>query len=308
MKNYFILLIILFAAQRSLAQNIVKAEYFIDTDAGVGYNNSVNLVALPDGSFPFTANISSVTPGYHKLYIRTKDSDGNWSMTTSTSIEVVPNYLTKKIVSGEYFIDVDPGVGMAEQININPQDSAIFQNFNAVTSSLSPGFHQIYIRMKDNAGSWSHTIRRNLEIVTTNTYVIAAAEYFFNNDPGIGMANPVSFSSPAPDGNFSFSIPVENIPVGAHTLYIRAKDSSNHNLSITQWQRDSVVTTIQAGLWSQPATWSNNKIPDSNTVIIMHHDVIGDINGFCKSLYLFDNTVHFNVLPGKIILVTGTSD
>ena len=304
--KYFIFFIILFTGRCAFAQNIVQAEYYIDTDAGVGQNTSVNLTALPDGSFPFTANITSVTPGYHKLYIRTKDSDGNWSLTTRTGFEVAPPYFSKKIIGGEFFIDVDPGIGMANNIDVNPQDTAIFQNFNVVTASLSPGFHQLYIRWKDDGGAWSHTCRRNIEIVKTNTYVIAGAEYFFNSDPGFGQANPVSFSTPAQDGNFSFKIPVENIPVGAHTLYIRAKDSSNNNYSITQWQRDSVVTTVQSGLWSQPATWSNNKIPDSNTVIIMHHDVIGDINGFCKSIYLFDNNVHFTVLTGNNILVTGS--
>ena len=130
-------------------------------------------------------------------------------------------------------------------------------------------------------------------------------KYFFNTDPGAGNASPVSFSLPAADSSFNFKIPLSAIPTGAHTLYIRARDSVNSNWSLTQWEADSVITTVQTGLWSDVNTWSNKKIPDSNTVVILHHDVIGDIDGFCKSLALYRNNVKLTLNSGKKILISG---
>src|SRR5690349_12619313 len=81
---------------------VVQLEYFFDTDNGFGKNNVVNITPAEDGSFPFTANITSLTIGYHKLYIRTKDSNGKWSFTGRRNIEVFAPATKTTVVSGEY--------------------------------------------------------------------------------------------------------------------------------------------------------------------------------------------------------------
>lgn len=289
------------------AQNVVRAEYFIDTDAGVGNNNLITLAnPSSDGIYNLNINLTGLTIGYHKLYIRTRDSDGNWSFTSRRNIEINSSNTTKKIISGEYFFDADPGFDAATAISITAQDSAILKNFATVTSSLSAGYHKLYIRLKDNDGNWSLTTRRNVEVINSAAYVIAGAEYFFNTDPGAGSANPVTFAIPAADSSFSFNIPLNKIPTGAHTLYIRARDSVNRNLGLTQWQKDSVITSVQSGLWSQPGTWSNNKIPDASTVVVLHHNVEVDIpTATCKSLAAYLNNVQCIVRPNMKVTITG---
>ena len=89
MKNFIILLCFTGISLASLSQNVVQVEYFIDTDAGYGNNTIIDVTPSPDGTFPFTVNLSSFLPGYHKLYIRTKDSDGKWSLTARRNIEVL---------------------------------------------------------------------------------------------------------------------------------------------------------------------------------------------------------------------------
>jgi hypothetical protein len=303
MKYSLLITLLLISKMAAIGQNVVQAEYFIDQDAGVGNNNLITLVnPSADGNYNLSIDLTGLSIGYHKLYIRTKDSDGNWSFTARRNIEITSSNVNKKITGGEYFFDTDPGFKAASAITVSPQDSVILQNFNTVTNGLPVGYHKLYIRLKDIDGNWSLTTRRNVEVINTAVYVIAGAEYFFNTDPGAGNANPVSFSLPAADSSFNFKIPLSAIPTGAHTLYIRARDSVNSNWSLTQWQSDSVITTVQTGLWSDTNTWSNKKIPDSNTV---HHDVTGDIDGFCKSLALYRNNVKLTLNAGKKILVSG---
>jgi len=211
---------------------------------------------------------------------------------------------SQNIIKGEYFIDNEPGFGLANSFSVNPQSNFLLDSI-LQPSSLTAGYHKLYLRLKDNYGNWSHTARRNIEVINSSSTLLSGVEYFFNNDPGVGNAGLIYFNTPAADGNFTFNIPLENIPEGAHTLYLRARDNANLRYSITQWQKDSVVTTTGVdSLWSHPATWSNNKVPNSNTVALVYHNVIGDINGFCKSLYI-KNTGKLRLLGNKIILVSG---
>jgi hypothetical protein len=292
----------------SFGQNVVQAEYFLDTDLGFGNNTLVNVTPSPDGTFPFTINLSNASTGYHKLYIRTMDTDGKWSITSRRNIEVVPA-TAARITNGEYFFDVDPGFDSGNPVTVSPQDSAILQNFTAVVTGLPPGYHKLYIRLKDVNSKWSQTARRNMEVVkeavNSPIFLVKGGEYFFNTDPGIGSAFPVTFTTPSPDSIFSFHIPIDNIPTGSNILYIRVKDSVNQNWSLTQWQADSVITSVQSGLWSDINTWSNHKIPVSSTVVILRHNVIVDIIAFCKSLTPYRNDVHVTVNAGMILNITG---
>ncbi len=70
--------------------NVVSAEYFFDTDPGVGKAVPTTLVTRADGSLAFTIPASSTKPGAHVLYIRAKDSPNrNWSLTQSKAVTIV---------------------------------------------------------------------------------------------------------------------------------------------------------------------------------------------------------------------------
>jgi hypothetical protein len=212
------------------------------------------------------------------------------------------------IVQAEYFIDSsDAGIGKNTFLTLTNPSADGNYDLNINLSGLSIGNHKLYIRTKDSDGNWSITTRRNVEVINTSTYVIAGAEYFFNTDPGAGSANPVTFDIPAADSSFSFKIPLDKIPTGTHTLYICARDSVNSNWSITQWQKDSVVTSSGVdSIWSHPATWSNNKVPDINTVVLLHHKVYVDITtAVCKSLTPYRNDAQCIVMTNMKVTITG---
>src|SRR5262245_51798019 len=93
-KNYIsfyalaLVLIVLLAFSPGIASsqpNLTRAEYFFDSDPGFG--NGI-AISIPTASVISNANssadISSLSPGIHQLFIRVKDASGNWSITNRT--------------------------------------------------------------------------------------------------------------------------------------------------------------------------------------------------------------------------------
>ncbi len=232
----------------ALAQDttVVQLEYFFDADNGVGQNTVMNVTPAADGTFPFTANIAGLTVGYHKLYIRTKDSNGKWSFTARRNVEVFTPDAKVSLVSGEYFIDADPGFGNANPVAITSPDSSIsLLNFAAATSGLSVGYYKLYGRLKDNLGRWSQTFRRNIEVYKNDTNYITKAEYFFKIDNGYGNCTEVALTNPSVDGTFSFNIPSSQVPAGADTtLFIRVQDSAKGKWSLTAFKDSSRILPL----------------------------------------------------------------
>lgn len=236
---------VLCAASLIKAQTIKQSEYFIDKDKGVGKNSKLTLGASGDSSYTFTADVSNFAAGYHKLYVRTKDSKGKWSITVQKNFEVVTADTQAVVISGEYFYDTDPGFDKGKKINVSPKDSLVMQDFNTVTSSLGKGYHKLYTRFKDSYGKWSITIQRNIGIIkTTDTVKIIAAEYFFDDDKGYRKATEKIFASASDDSAFKFKIPYNKIPADADTLFIRAEDSLG-NWSLTKYALFSVQSVLK---------------------------------------------------------------
>ncbi len=270
MKTIIILLLTA-VSMAALAQDttIVQLEYFFDADQGIGKSTLVNVAPEADGIFPFTANISGLEVGYHKLYIRTKDSNGKWSFTTRNNVEVFAPDTKTSVANGEYFIDADSGFGLANPIIVSSPDSAILQNFSAATADLPVGYHKLYGRFKDNLGKWSLTFRRNIEVYKNDTNYVKNAEYFFKTDNGYGNGTTVKFANPSVDGTFSFNIPLSAIPASADTLFIRVQDSTEGKWSITAIKNISMVL---------PLTLLNFNVVKQNNTVQLNWQTANEIN------------------------------
>lgn len=285
MKKILILLLCSGLSIASLAQNIVQAEYFIDTDLGFGKNSLFNFTPASDGTFQLPVSVSGFQPGYHKLYIRTKDSDGKWSLTARRNIEVFASDAKTTIVKGEYFIDTDPGFGMATPITITSLDSAILQNFSAVASTLSEGYHKLYGRLLDNKGKWSLTFRRNMEVYKSINTNVVEAEYFFKTDNGFGNCSPVVFATPSPDGTFAFTIPAGQIPADADTLFVRVRDDIENKWSLTR------ILSINTAL---PLTVLNFSAVKQSNIVQLNWQTANEVNTAYFNIQRSTDAVHFS--------------
>ncbi|MCF8298580.1 MAG: hypothetical protein K9J13_13615, partial [Saprospiraceae bacterium] len=205
--------------------NITELEYYIDTIAGYGLGTSVPITPDSALSEAFYIDLSGISDGFHFLHIRAKDDNGNWSL----------NYFRPFLCSGsedfalidkfEYFFDTDPGYDSGIVVNLT-NDTIIDEYFNADLSGLSLGMHMMHIRAKDENGYWS--IDYIKPIVVSNSLGfpdINAVEYFIDTDPGYGNGTSVNL---APDSiiNQAFTINLNGINPGIHTLFFRALDDN----------------------------------------------------------------------------------
>lgn len=218
-----ILLFLLIVSTKSFCQNLVSAEYFVDTDPGVGL--AIPITGLSGAQSSFNINLTAPSVGFHVLGVRAKDSNGNWGLYEKSMVYVSSSTANKpNITDAEYFIDTDPGVGLANPIAVTDGATPTFVlNFAAPVA----GFHTIAIRAKDVDGNWG-LYEKNMVYVsssTANKPNITDAEYFIDTDPGVGLANSVAvIDGAAPTFVVNFTAPA----TGFHTLAIRAKDAAGN--------------------------------------------------------------------------------
>lgn len=144
-------------ANLNIPSPIVKLEYFVNNDPGFGQASSVSLPTLSNiNNQAVNLDISTAPNGVNNVYIRAKDSTGVWSITNSISFVKVSAAVNVEAI--EYFIDNDPGFGLATPALFStPAQNINNYTFNADVSSSLVGYHQLFIRAKDNNGKWSLT-------------------------------------------------------------------------------------------------------------------------------------------------------
>lgn len=220
----YILCILLFASGEALAQNLTRAEYFFDTDVGLGAGTPITIVS--DSEVDFTADIplTGLQAGYHTLFIRFANEDDVWGHYESRTIYIHSNmeFTDPELIGAEYFFDTDPGIGSGTPISITPGMEVDFTT-DITTTGLEAGYHTLFIRFMDENGMWGHAEGRTVYIQSysgSTTPEIADGEYFFDTDPGVGNGIPISIS-PDMEVDFTAEIPTSDLEPGYHTLYIR---------------------------------------------------------------------------------------
>jgi hypothetical protein len=243
MKRLVMLLLLCITITRGFAQivpnatpiirYITRAEYFFESDPGLGNGTPIANFTVAD-TVQFTVNISTanLAPGFHILQMRVRDTTGIWGLSEKrlfyTGADSTTN--TTNIVAAEYFIDTDPGPGKGVATSVGTTGAAV--NFTAlIPTNLSAGFHLLAIRAKDASGKWGFLETRSFYLTSpteTNLPQITAAEYFYDNDPGVGNGTSLTVSA----GDIitpTFMIPVPAaMSSGDHWLAIRVRDQAGH--------------------------------------------------------------------------------
>lgn len=212
------------------ASNIVAAEYFFNEDPGVGNGNSIGVVAGESIVINTDISTTSLLPGFNFLAVRTKGSDDRWGVFESRGFYISAAATdVADIISAEYFIDSDPGIGNGIALSI---PSGAVSNFTVdiPIESLDPGFHFLAIRAQRADGSWGIFETRGFYVSSDaqDSGEIVAAEYFIDgDDPGEGLANSLTIDTPGSivTQNFTFATP--SLPPGDYILNLRVSDSNN---------------------------------------------------------------------------------
>lgn len=238
MRKILILIIVVFTAFGRLgAQSLVGAEYYFDSDPGVGNGTPLSITTGDSIDETHPIDMSGLGVGFHNIFVRVRDDLGRWSLVrrhlfyiydeTYTDLSVTQPDLT----GFEYFFDMDMGVGTGTWVP-SAAGSTLTEAVDFSTDGLGAGFHQLFVRARDASGRWGQ-YTRHLFYVFDDTYMdltelrskIVAAEYYFDKDTvQRGQGIPLNIT----EGNeveWSGGIPVEGLEAGDHTLFIRVQDS-----------------------------------------------------------------------------------
>jgi len=143
--------------------DIVALEYFLDTDPGLGNGTGIPLSPSTDlqaGSV--SINLTGATSGTHRLFIRSKDENGKWSLTNfsqfdNTALNPYPSAppAAPPIGEMEYYFDTDPGFGKGTTIQFTAGTDISNFSVDIPLNSVSPGAHTFYVRSRQNPWSFS---------------------------------------------------------------------------------------------------------------------------------------------------------
>jgi PKD repeat protein len=264
MKNIFITLLLCLGFFSSQAQQLKKGEYYFDTDPGVGNGTAFTFTQADSINMIFAAPTVTLPVGFHRVYVRTINTDNVWShwydhlfyikgTPPTPTITIAP-----KLKKGEYYFDTDPGVGNGTPFTFTQADS-INLPIAASVGSLTPGFHKVYVRTQDLNNVWGMSFENLFYVKDTTsnppptlTAPVAYMEYFFDAaDYGPGQCAPINPFTPMDSVLVSGQVIAEDplfqspLSVGQHTLNIRARDLDG------KW---SMTKSLAFTVCDQPAT------------------------------------------------------
>ncbi|MEO8146416.1 MAG: T9SS type A sorting domain-containing protein [Bacteroidia bacterium] len=282
--------------------NIIGAEYFFDSDPGVG--NGISFAVTPAfdlATFISTINTTGLPGGNHTVFIRTKDETGKWSLYQPREFFIKPN-----IIAAEYFFDTDPGVGNGISISIAPafEPATFISTIN--TAGLPGGNHIVFIRTKDESGKWSLYQPREFYIKTN----IIAAEYFIDTDPGVGNAIPLVINTLSDTVSIDSTITTGLLPYGTHYIFVRTKDARNvwslyepHEFTVTdplpvEWlsfnaerkNTDALLTWVTGSEKNCLRFDVERMIPENGTAFYKIGEVPGNGNASAIHQYYFTDS------------------
>ncbi|MFA7287876.1 MAG: T9SS type A sorting domain-containing protein [Melioribacteraceae bacterium] len=232
MKNFikYLIIIITFPIilySQSGNATLLYAEYSIDSDPGFGKGIRVAAFGLTEEAFDFNIDLSSISAGLHTLFMRTYDSNGKFSDTHYRMIYVEKILNTTPDFDKLYYaIDEEITTGTLHSIPISI-DNKLEINYTIDLFSLSPGLHTLFIVSKDINGKLSHRESRIFyceDFYNLSNLKIKAIEYYFDNDPGFGMGNPIPITA---DENIikNYLVSLDGMTEGLHLIHFRALDT-----------------------------------------------------------------------------------
>jgi|GEM_PF-1191041 PKD repeat protein len=231
---------------------VSRMEYFFDQDPGYGKGIAIPLTASEDiSSKSVTIQLSDLNDGFHTLGIRAADDKGAWSevITRLFYKETLPPSTDKLISAVEYFFDTDPGFGAGQKFNFT-QGSNIEIVDEVNLDGLTPGFHRLFIRAKDQNGAWSLVNAKSFifdMVPSSAAPTLTSAEYFIDTDMGFGKCTPLSLTPSSSLENYTFAVDLDDVPVGFHKLFIRFKDENSrwsHSLQHIFYKDTELPTTL----------------------------------------------------------------
>ncbi len=214
------------------APNLAEVEHFLDTDPGHGNGTSTALTGTTVNNRTIVVPIGALAPGFHRLFMRTRDVSNQWSQTNARLFFVDDNasLTAPNLAEVEHFIDTDPGHGNGISTSLTGT-SVSNRAIPVAIGALAPGFHRLFMRTRDVSNQWSQTFARlffvdDLSALTAPN--LTRAEFFFDTDPGFGSGTTIPLGTPATSyTGVAFAADATALADGPHRLFVRVRDATN---------------------------------------------------------------------------------
>ena len=240
---------------------INQIEYFIDQDIGYGLATNVPVESGAVVSEIINLNVDSLTEGFHTVGFRTKVSE-NWGITNFKTFYVQKKNNTDSLINQiEYFINEDPGIGLATNVPINiSADAQAKLNINA--EDLTKGFHSIGFRSKagekwgilNSVSFYYQNYKPDTNIVLVEYFIDSIGEFDEGEqilNSGFGNLNEID------------TVKLDNYDIGSHSLFVRSK-TENGQWSPVYVADFEIVQGFNVGL---TVLGNNNPLPGAEVVI-----------------------------------------
>jgi hypothetical protein len=165
-----------------IATTVTACEYWFDND----YTSKKSQSISSGSQVSVIADISAknLPAGIHTLQVRFKDSNGKWTVPTSSFFVKMPvsNGIATTVTACEYWFDNDYSGKKSQSISLGSQVSVIA---DISAKNLPAGIHTFQVRFQDNNGKWTVPtahIFLNPEPVQQAPANITRYRYWFNND------------------------------------------------------------------------------------------------------------------------------
>ena len=213
------LLALLCCILATASEPVTKYEYWLDQR----FDSRQTITELTEGSWNAQLDLSSLSPGLHRLAIRAGTDDGRWSAVVMKHFlipqaeSVQENTLDKY----EYWIDKD----FAGRVSGAFDEQGVV-DMDIDFSSLAPGLHSIAFRALDKNGHASAVVLKHFlipqaESVQENT--LDKYEYWIDKD----FAGRVSGAFDE-RGIVDMDIDFSSLAPGLHSIAFRALDKNGH--------------------------------------------------------------------------------
>lgn len=220
----------------SVAQpNISRIEYYLDDDPGYGNATNLSFVGTNNASGTINISLTPLNTGVHVVGVRSRDVNGAWSFDNKwIFLKPYPNsgaLAQPNITNVEWYMDNDPGYGLATPISIVAAQDLANLAINISLTPLNQGVHVVGVRSKDEYGAWSFDNKWIFLKPYPNAGAIAQpnitrVEWFMDNDPGYGNATSISIVAGPDLANLAINISLTPLNQGVHVVGVRSMDAN----------------------------------------------------------------------------------
>ncbi|MBP6414786.1 MAG: hypothetical protein KA450_15190, partial [Bacteroidia bacterium] len=141
---------------------------------------------------------------------------------------------SQQVVTGEYFFDTDPSLGIANSISFVADSAVFIDSIPINVTGLAVGYHWVYVRVKDSDNKWSHYRKQRFYVYDNSPIVqpidtpkLVQAEYWIDSLPIAGTGTLINLT---PDDIIFYNDTIQNLQLdtGGHVVSVRVKDGKGN--------------------------------------------------------------------------------